>query len=98
MTPTKTADIVLRKQDIRKIAQGYGARNVRLFGSFAQGTATESSDVDILVDLAAGRTLLDLVAIKQDLEDLLGRPVHVVTVAALSPYLRKDVLEKAVTL
>ncbi|MGD0233434.1 MAG: nucleotidyltransferase family protein [Syntrophorhabdales bacterium] len=99
MTSTKTTHIVLKKKhDIRKIAQGYGARNVSLFGSFATGAATESSDVDILVELEAGRTLLDLVAIKQDLEDLLGRPVHVVTAAALSSYLREDVLKEAVAL
>ncbi len=88
----------MRKHDIRKIAQRYGARTVSLFGSFAKGSGTESSDVDILVELEAGRTLLDLVAIKQDLEDLLGRPVHVVTTAALSPYLREDVLKEAVAL
>ena len=99
MTRMKTADTLLtKKSDIREIAQGHGATRVSLFGSFAQGSATESSDVDILVELEPGRTLLDLVAIKQDLEDLLGRPVHVVTAAALSPYFRDDVLGKAVAL
>ena len=96
---TETADaLLMRRQDIRNITQRHGATKVSLFGSFARGTASESSDVDILVDLQPGRTLLDLVAIKQDLEDLLGRPVHVVTMAALSPYLREDVLGKAIAL
>ena len=48
--------------------------------------------------MEAGRSLLDLVAIKQELEDLLGRPVHVVTEPSLSPYLRDDVLKEAVSL
>ena len=48
--------------------------------------------------MEAGRSLLDLVAIKQELEDLLGRQVHVVTEPALSPYLRDDVLKEAISL
>ena len=97
--PTRTADELLRKKkDIRKIGKEHGALNVRLFGSFARGAASESSDVDILVELKEGRTLLDLVAIKQDLEDLLGRPVHVVTASSLSPYFRDDILKEAVSL
>ena len=97
--PTRTTDELLRnKNDIRKIGKEHGARNVRLFGSFAKGAASESSDVDILVELKEGRTLLDLVAIKQDLEDLLGRPVHVVTASSLGPYFRDDILKEAVPL
>jgi uncharacterized protein len=88
----------MKKDAIRKIAEAHGAKNTRLFGSFARRAATETSDVDILVELEAGRTLLDLVAIKQDLEDLLGRPVHVVTTSSLSPYFQEDVLKEAVAL
>ena len=93
-------DGALRKRriEILTIAAQYGARNIRLFGSFAEGTATESSDVDLLLEMEAGRSLLDLVAIKQELEDLLGRQVHVVTEPALSPYLRDDVLKEAISL
>lgn len=87
-----------KRKEILRIAGIYGAQNVRLFGSFAKGTATESSDIDILVEMEPGRSLLDLVAIKQDLEDLLGRQVHIVTAPALSPYLRDEVLNEAVTL
>jgi predicted nucleotidyltransferase len=87
-----------RRMEILIIAARYGARNIRLFGSFAKGTATESSDVDLLLEIEAGRSLLDLVAIKQELEDLLGRQVHVVTGPSLSPYLRDEVLKEAVSL
>lgn len=88
----------LRNEKIVEIARSHGAIQVRLFGSVARGEAGPESDVDILVDLEAGRSLLDLVAIKQDLEDVLGRPVHVVTEAALSPYVREAVLREAVPL
>ena len=87
-----------RRKEILTIAARYGPGNIRLFGSFAKGTATESSDVDLLLEMEAGRSLLDLVAIKQELEDLLGRKVHVVTEPSLSPYLRDDVLKEAVSL
>lgn len=87
-----------RRMEILTIAARYGGRNIRLFGSFAKGTATESSDVDLLLEMEAGRSLLDLVAIKQELEDLLGRQVHVVTEPSLSPYLRDDVLKEAISL
>jgi uncharacterized protein len=84
--------------EIVRIAARHGARNVRLFGSHAHGEPTPSSDVDLLVELAPESTLLDLVAIKQDVEDLLGCPVDVVTEAAVSPYLRDEVLKTAVRL
>ncbi len=87
-----------KRMDILAIAGRYGARNIRLFGSMVKGTATESSDVDLLLEMEAGRSLLDLVAIKQELEDLLGRQVHVVTEPSLSPYLRDEVLREAVSL
>jgi hypothetical protein len=87
-----------KRMDILAIASRYGARNIRLFGSMVKGAATESSDVDLLLEMEPGRSLLDLVAIKQDLEDLLGRQVHVVTEPSLILYLRDDVLREAVSL
>lgn len=64
----------------------------------AKGEDTAASDLDLLVEMEPGRSLLDLVAIKQDLEDLLGCRVQVDTEAAVSPYLREKVLEEAVRL
>ena len=87
-----------RRTDILTIAARHGARSVRVFGSVARGDAREDSDIDLLVDLEPGRSLLDLIAIKQDLEDALRTPVDVVTEAGLSPYLRQQVLDEAITL
>lgn len=87
-----------KREEILQIAARHGARNVQVFGSLARGEARPDSDVDILVKLELGRSLLDLVAIKRDLEDLLGRQVDVVTEAALSPYIREEVLKEAVSL
>ena len=86
------------RAEIVRIAKENGASRVRMFGSFARGTASPESDLDLLIDLEPGRHLLDLVAIKQDLEDLLHRPVHVATEAAISPYVRAKVLRGATPL
>lgn len=71
---------------------------MRVFGSLARGDNRDGSDLDLLIDLAPGRSLLDLIAIKQDLEDLLGVRVDVVTERSISPYLRDAVLREAVAL
>jgi predicted nucleotidyltransferase len=91
--------VLQRKRDkILRVAASHGVRDVRVFGSFARGEAGPESDVDILVKLDPGRSLLDIVAIKQDLEDLLGCKVDVVTEAAISPYIREEVLREAVSI
>jgi predicted nucleotidyltransferase len=81
--------------EIRRIARQHGALRIRVFGSHAAGTASSSSDVDFLVALEPRRDLLDLVALKQDLEHLLGLPVDVVEEEGLSPYLREKILQDA---
>jgi predicted nucleotidyltransferase len=82
-------------EDIRRIARNHGAKRLRIFGSQATGTATDSSDLDLLVEFDPGRDLLDLIGLKQDLEDLLGSKVDVMTEGSLSPYLRDRILEEA---
>ncbi len=71
---------------------------MRLFGSVSRGEAGSQSDVDILVDLEPGRSLLDLGGLLMDLEDLLGRKVDVVTEQGLHWYIRDKVLKEAVRL
>ena len=86
------------RAEILRLALRHGAEEVRVFGSLARGTGNESSDLDLLVTLGEGRSLLDLVGLKQDLEDLVHRPVDVVTERALSPNMRERVLSEAVPL
>jgi uncharacterized protein len=93
-----TLSIRDKRDEILRIAEMHGGTNVRLFGSFARGTERPDSDLDLLIDLDSDRDLLDFVAIKQDLEDLLGREVHVVTEAAISKYFRDEVLRDATPL
>ena len=84
-----------KREDILRIASRYGAGNVRVFGSVQRGEDTEGSDVDLLVDFEQGRSLLDQVGLIQDLEDLLGSRVDVITEAGLHWYIRDRVRKEA---
>jgi len=86
------------REDVRRIATVHGAGNVRVFGSARRGEQSASSDLDLLVDMAEGRSLFDLIALSNDLEESLGVEVDVVTEASLSPYMRDRVLAEAVAL
>jgi predicted nucleotidyltransferase len=86
------------REDVRRIAAAHGAANVRVFGSVGRGEQGASSDLDLLVDMAGGRSLFDLIALSNDLEESLGVDVDVVTEASLSPYIRDRVLDEAVAL
>lgn len=63
------------REEIVRLAHQHGARNVRVFGSAARGDDTAESDLDVLVELDEGRSLVDRVALKQDLEKLFGTTV-----------------------
>ncbi len=87
-----------KRSEILRTAARHGARNVRVFGSFVRGEAGLDSDLDLLVRMDDGRSLLDLVGLWQDLEELLGRRVDVVSEGGLSPHLRGRILSEAVPL
>ncbi len=84
-----------RKEQILAIARKNGAYNVRVFGSVARGDARPDSDIDFLVKLEAGRSLLDLARLLRELQTLLGLPVDVVTEAGLRERIRPQVLKEA---
>jgi predicted nucleotidyltransferase len=84
-----------KREAILEMAARRGARNVRLFGSVARGEAGPDSDVDFLVDLEPGRSLLDLGGLLMDLQSFLGRRVDIVTEAGLRPRIRPRVLSEA---
>lgn len=83
------------RRAILEAAARHGARNVRVFGSTVRGDEGPKSDVDFLVDVEPGRSLLDVIALEQDLEELLGRQVEVLTDGGLSPYLQERILAEA---
>ncbi len=87
-----------KREEILRVAARHGAHNVRVFGSVVRGEATEESDIDFLVDLAPGRTLLGHAALLLALERLLQRRVDVVTERALRTRIRDRVLREAISL
>ena len=76
------------REGILRIAAQHGARHVRVFGSVARGDDWADSDVDLLVEMEDNRSLLDLVGLEQDLEELLRRHVDVLTDDSFPPALR----------
>ena len=87
-----------KRQEILAIAAKHGAYNVRIFGSVARGEAKTESDLDLLVSMEKGRSLLDLIGFCQDVEDLFGCKVDVVTDGGLSPYLKDRIYAEAIPL
>jgi uncharacterized protein len=87
-----------KREEILAIAAKYGAYNVRVFGSVARGEATDKSDVDFLVEIEQGRTLLDQISLIQSLEDLLGRKVDVAEPDNLHKFIKDRVLKEAILL
>ena len=93
------ADILkANRQQVLQIASRYGASHVRVFGSVARGEAQPDSDIDLLVDMESGRSLLDMGGLVVELQQLLGRSVDVVTERGLKTRIRARVLAEAVPL
>jgi len=87
-----------RRAAIIDLARRHGARNIRVYGSVARGQANDGSDLDLLVEWEPDRSLLDLVGLKQDLEDLLGVTVDIGSERGLHWFIRDEVLREAVPL
>ena len=91
------AETVLREKrdEVLRVALKHGARNVRVFGSVARGQAGAQSDIDLLVTMEPGRSLLDHAAMWLEIQELLGYEVDVVSEGGLKPRIRERVLEEA---
>jgi uncharacterized protein len=87
-----------KKVEILRIAAKHGASNVRIFGSVVRGEDSAHSDVDMLVDMADNRSLLDLVGFQQEVETLVGRRADVLTENGLSRHLKDRILAEAAPL
>lgn len=93
----ETLDLIrARREEIIEIASKHGARNIRVFGSFARGNVRAESDVDFLVDASQSTSSWFPAGLILDLENLLGRRVEVVTEGGLNARIRDEVLREAV--
>ena len=92
-------DLIARRRDeVLRAAARHRARRIRLFGCAARGEERPDSEVDFLVDFEPNATLLDLGALKDEIESLLGRQADVMTPAGISPFLRERILREAAPL
>lgn len=80
------------KEKVTPILKQANITKAALFGSQVRGDMTVNSDIDILVDIPRGTTLLDLVGIKQDLENILNKKVDLITYNSIHPKLKDSIL------
>ncbi len=95
MLPREIAD---RRAEILDLANRFGMMDVRVFGSQARGTASEGSDVDFVVHVRPGRSLLDLLGFEASVEALLGCPVDVVSERGLPPAIYQEIRRECIPL
>lgn len=86
------------REHILRIAARHGARNLRIFGSVVRDEAGPNSDVDFLVDMDPGCSLMDMGGLLMDLQDLLGRKVDIVEPEGLYWVIRDRALKEAIPL
>lgn len=96
--PTLLARVLQHRTEIRHVVADHGGSNPQLFGSVARGEEETESDIDLLIDLAPGRTLFDLAAMRSELEDLLDAPVDVVARGGLDADAQAELVGDALAL
>lgn len=83
-----------KKPLLLELLRKHGVKRASLFGSTVTGAATEDSDIDFLVEFEGDKTLLDLVGLRIDLQELLGKKVDVLTFHSLHRLLRERILSE----
>ena len=84
-----------KRDQILALAAARGAQRLRIFGSVARGEDHEGSDIDLLIDMPAGTSLLQIVGLQHDIEDALGMRIDLCTERELHPSLRRRILSEA---
>jgi len=87
--------LVLNREKALRAAAACGATNVRVFGSVVRGEDREGSDVDLLVDMPPGTTLLDMVRLQREIEIALQVPVDLLTEGDLPKSARVRIVSEA---
>ena len=83
---------------IKPILLSFEIKRASLFGSFAKGNDTETSDVDLLVEFSEGKSLFDLIRLEMKIEEVLNRKVDVITFNSIHPYLKESILSEQVVI
>lgn len=91
-------DSIFYDEKFKKLLKKHRVKRIAIFGSYADGRSTAKSDIDLLIEFEKGTSLLDMVGLKLDLQELLKRDVDIATPRSLSKYIRNRVLKEAVYL
>lgn len=89
-------EVLVKKALVCTLARAHGVRSALLFGSAARDDTHVRSDIDLMVELEPGRSLLDLIALARDLEDAFGRRVDVVEQSSARPAVREAALREGI--
>lgn len=81
------------KQKVIPVLKQAGVKRSSLFGSYARGEETKDSDVDMLVELPEGKSLLDLIGLEIELKEAVGKKVDLLTYNSINPLL-KDYIQR----
>ena len=85
------------KKKVIPVLKQAGVTRSAIFGSYVRGEERKSSDIDILVELPEGKSLLDLVRLERRLEGILGKKVDLITYNSIHPllknYIERDQLQ-----
>ena len=82
------------QEKIINICRNNDVSMIGIFGSTVRGEASESSDIDLLVKLSKPKSLLSLIKLERNLSEAVGQKVDLVTEGAISPYLKKIILNE----
>ena len=91
-------DLPFGTSEIAEICRENDVDRLGVFGSVARGEATQESDIDLLVRFSRPKSLLTIIGLEEEIEAILGRPVDLLTEAALSPYIREHVVQDLVVI
>ncbi|PWA10366.1 hypothetical protein DCC39_11635 [Pueribacillus theae] len=86
------------REEILRIAKENGIKNLKLFGSVARSEDGEESDIDLLVSFEEGKSLFDLIRFKQEMEEIMGKNVDVLTENAIHHSIKEKILNEAIPL
>ena len=91
-------DLPFGTSEIAEICRKNDVDRLGIFGSVARGEATKESDIDLLVRFSKPKSLLTIIGLEEEIEAIIGRPVDLLTEAALSPYIRKEIIQDLVVI
>ena|SRR3989338_8819803 len=93
-----TKNIIPRQKEVISLLKKNGVIRASVFGSFARRENKKTSDIDILVKLKGGKTLLDLISIERKLKNRLKRKIDLLTYDSIHPSLKENILKEKISL